>query len=272
MLNERSYKISFFCAILLHAMVLIFLTVKFVTKSPQFTMAADNGTIIKAIAVDQSRIDAAIAKDRAEKEQQQQAEIARWQKVEQERLAQQQMIEQQKLLQQQKVKEAEALKQQALLAHKNEELALQKEAQELAASKKKIQQQQKLQQLAKQTMDKQLALEREQIKGDRLKGVMAQQRQGEIDKYKAMILDAIAQQWIIPDGVAPGISCEILVNVAPAGDVLDVQLVRSSGNEILDRSAKTAVLKASPLPVPTDKAVFEDFRSIKLTVRPEGVM
>ncbi|HBS52209.1 MAG TPA: cell envelope integrity protein TolA [Coxiellaceae bacterium] len=96
--------------------------------------------------------------------------------------------------------------------------------------------------------------------------------QGEVDKYKALILQAISSQWIIPEGVDSKSVCRLLINVAPGGVVLNVQLVSSSGNLALDRSAQAAVLKASPLPVPEDVSLFDRVRTINLTVRPEGMV
>jgi len=100
---------------------------------------------------------------------------------------------------------------------------------------------------------------------------LSPQMQGEVDRYKAMLLQAVSSNWIVPDGIAPGSYSLLLVDVAPGGVVLDVKLIKSSGNVALDRSAQAAVLKSSPLPVPSDPALFDRFRSIKLTVRPEGI-
>jgi colicin import membrane protein len=96
--------------------------------------------------------------------------------------------------------------------------------------------------------------------------------QGEVDKYKALIIQSIAQYWIVFDNITDsGIYCQLLVRVAPGGEVLSVVLVRSSGNPVLDRSAQTAVWKASPLPVPSDPALFDTFRELNLTARPKGI-
>lgn len=94
---------------------------------------------------------------------------------------------------------------------------------------------------------------------------------GEVDKYKAMIVNAIGRQWILPENVNNGLSSQFRIRLAPDGAVLDVQLTRGSGDPVLDRSAQTAIYKASPLPVPTDPQTFEIFRDISLTVRPENV-
>ncbi|MBA2711131.1 MAG: cell envelope integrity protein TolA [Tatlockia sp.] len=94
---------------------------------------------------------------------------------------------------------------------------------------------------------------------------------GEVNKYKAMILSAISKKWILPEFVDSGLSSQFRIRLAPDGGVLEVSLTRSSGDSILDRSAQTAIYKASPLPVPTDPGTFELFRDINLTVRPENV-
>jgi colicin import membrane protein len=52
--------------------------------------------------------------------------------------------------------------------------------------------------------------------------------------------------------------------------VLNIKLLRSSGDAALDYSARTAVLKSAPLPVPSDPQLFEQFRELRLTVRPES--
>lgn len=94
---------------------------------------------------------------------------------------------------------------------------------------------------------------------------------GEVDKYKAMIVNAIGRNWILPENVNSGLSSQFRIRLAPDGSVLEVSLTRSSGDPLLDRSAQTAIYKASPLPVPTDPTTFNLFRDISLTVRPEQV-
>lgn len=94
---------------------------------------------------------------------------------------------------------------------------------------------------------------------------------GEVDKYKALIVDAIGRQWILPDNANRSLSSQFRIRLAPNGAVLEVALLRSSGDPILDRSAQNAIYKASPLPVPQDASTFNLFREISLTVRPENI-
>ena len=93
--------------------------------------------------------------------------------------------------------------------------------------------------------------------------------QAEVDQYSAMILQQVQQNWIVPQKVEH-LSCLLEVQIAPGGMVTQVRLLKSSGNDALDRSALAAVNKASPLPVPKDSAVFNAFRRFTITVKPEG--
>lgn len=104
------------------------------------------------------------------------------------------------------------------------------------------------------------------------KQIIAARNAAATDKYRHLILQAIAQQWIIPPEMNKHLETKLAVHLAPGGMVLEVIIVKSSGNSVLDRSAQTAVYKASPLPVPKNNGLFHTFRLINLTVRPEGVM
>ena len=54
------------------------------------------------------------------------------------------------------------------------------------------------------------------------------------------------------------------MQIGPGGVVINVSVARSSGNPALDNSARAAVFKASPLPVPDDPDLFNAFRQITL--------
>lgn len=114
----------------------------------------------------------------------------------------------------------------------------------------------------------------QQLAGDakQVKQLQVTQDQGVINKYKALILSAIGQQWLVPDGVSHQLKSVYEVHLAPGGAVLSVQLIKSSGNVALDQSAKTAILKASPLPVPKSSRQFDNFRDLRLTVSPKAVI
>jgi colicin import membrane protein len=106
----------------------------------------------------------------------------------------------------------------------------------------------------------------------KLQGTQTREAQGVIDKYKALILQSISEHWLVPPGANKKLYCELMIRVAPGGMVIDVQVSKSSGDPALDSSARAAVLKSSPLPVPKESAAFEPFRRFVLRVKPENVI
>lgn len=153
-------------------------------------------------------------------------------------------------------------------------LQAQRQAQEKARQlqkQKKINQQKKIieQQnaLQQQLLTQQLVSEQQ----DLAKQQQMQQTQGVVDEYKAKVLQAIQNQWIVPEDVDRTKSCILMISIGPGGVVLSATIIKTSGDPALDRSATAAVYKASPLPVPKDSAAFDAFRQLRLTVRPEEI-
>lgn len=105
-----------------------------------------------------------------------------------------------------------------------------------------------------------------------VKGTQTREASGIVDKYRALILQSISEHWIVPSGANKRLYAELMIRLAPGGVVLDVQITKSSGDPSLDSSARAAVLKASPLPVPSDSGEFEPFRKFVLKVKPENVI
>ena len=65
-------------------------------------------------------------------------------------------------------------------------------------------------------------------------------------------------------GLPKGLECVLSVQTIPGGEVISVTVNKSSGNEVFDRRAVTAVEKASPLPLPADPAIFDRLRLRKI--------
>ena len=113
--------------------------------------------------------------------------------------------------------------------------------------------------------------EAEQALQARLAEEQAQARaQSELSKYIPYIQEKIQRNWNRPTGSPKGMSCLILVKLIPGGEVVDARVVRSSGDSLFDRSVETAVLKASPLPLPEDAALFKYFREINFNFNPDN--
>lgn len=291
--KNNSYKFPLFLAISLHVVLFIALFMHF---APQLHLGAGpNVKIINAALVDHNPDKASIRS----------AEISKQQKIAKELAAarHQEMQREKELEKQQKIAAAEQLKQQqaiqkALAAQQaqqvqqqaQQEVEQQKIAAEQAAKAAKLKQQQaaalaaakkaaskkqlakKLQTAQQQMLQQQIAQEQQQLTADATAAAHNDQVAKEIDKYKALILQTIGQNWLVPDNVDKSLSCQLLIQVAPGGAVLGVQVITSSGNPGLDSSATSAVFKSSPLPVPTDPELFDKFRQLRLTVKPENIV
>jgi len=151
---------------------------------------------------------------------------------------------------------------------KKEAIAANASALKAKQEKEELEQKQLAQKLLlkKQSEQKQLAAANESAMNAAKNAEIA----GEVDKYKALIIQAISSKWILPENANSSMSSQFRIRLAPNGLVLEVNLIRSSGDPILDRSAQSAIYKASPLPVPSDPNAFNVFRDISLTVRPEN--
>lgn len=189
--------------------------------------------------------------------------------TEQQRLAKLREVQQQeqKHLAALQLKQAAAQKsfqsqQQRLSATEQKLNALRKQQQVAADTAKKQKLAEQARQLAEKIQQQQLVAEQSKLQQERL-------QEGVIDRYRVQILAAIQQHWDKPRGIKPGMQSTFMVNLSDNGTVQSVSLVKSSGDDVLDRSARVALFKASPLPIPRDPLLNQSFRSIRLVVAPD---
>jgi colicin import membrane protein len=90
-----------------------------------------------------------------------------------------------------------------------------------------------------------------------------------IDEYKAKIQSKIRRNIVQPPNVSEDARAEFLVTLLPGGDVLTAKLIKSSGNKAYDDRVERAILKSSPLPLPPDVQLFNRFRELDLTFKPD---
>lgn len=201
----------------------------------------------------------------AEKRRQEKIALEKRQKLEAKRIEQERLN---RLAAERKRKQEE--RQQKLAQQKKErqaaKLAEQKKAAELAKKKLALEKKNELKRQA-ELMTQEIQKEKSHVDQSQAQAIDSM-----VLAYKQKMIAAIQQEWIIPDGTNKDLFAVLWVQLAPGGIVLDVRVIQSSGNAGLDRSARNAVLKASPLPVPKDPKLFEKFREIRLAVRPLHLM
>ena len=257
MISDVTYKISFVFALVLHLVLVFFLFVKFTHANHPVGLIASRD-IINAVAINERDLDKEMNKK----------------VVTPESLPKKEVIPQKVVRKLEKPIEKPAVTSQIqdllkknLLKERTRELAeLKKESEQ--HKKKVIEQKEKA--LQKRLQDQADARQKQLANLEAL--AHDSRLSGEVDKYKALIKQAIYLQWIYPQGTNSGDFCRLRISTAPGGVVLDVKMIASSGNAVLDRSAQAAVFKASPLPVPEDLKLFDEMRVIDFTFRPEGIV
>ena len=275
--NDSTYHRGLSASLLIHAAILVILFIEPHTSAPVLhntERQPSAPSIVNAVSVDRAAIEQTVQKLKNIQEQKHQAEQAhQLELTKQAQRAQQQRITAEHQLQQLKTETAAlALKKKQEIDQQQQHLKAlhiqkEQETQRIVMLKKQQEIMQKQQAQAQAAAAKQAAATQATAKQTAHKAATS----GEIDRYKAMIINAISQQWILPDQIDRSLSSQFRIHLAPNGTVLNVTLIRSSGDPILDRSAQRAIYKASPLPVPTDAQLFAIFQDISLTVRPETI-
>ncbi|GAB1264330.1 hypothetical protein NBRC116492_11390 [Aurantivibrio infirmus] len=167
--------------------------------------------------------------------------------------------------------DAQALKQQQ-----------QKEAKEKAEKERLAKEQAEKERLAKAEQERQREEEdrkkREEAFSDQLEQeralMQAQENEQIAQSFVALIDSRVKQNWSIPPSARNGMTCELIIQLIPNGQVINVTIAKSSGNDAFDRSAQQAVRKADRFPELRDvsSAVFEqNFRQFRLVFRPEDL-
>ena len=296
------YPRAFGLAIGLHLLLAVFFVISFDwTAKPDVIEPEVN--VVQATAVDESQVQAELAKireiearkhkteedrvkslerkaDKArrerEKEQQRIAQLEKERKVESDRKNQ---AEQERKLAEEKGR---------LARKENERLEMERqqavEAQKQALAERERLEQERVKaeaeaQRAKAEVEKAEAARRkaeeERMRADML--AADQQRLNEqrekqvlsvIQRYQLMIKDKVTRNWQRPPTAKAGMSCDVKVRIIPGGNVLDVRVIKSSGDIVFDRSVEHAVRRAAPLPLPADASLFKHFRELEFTFSP----
>jgi colicin import membrane protein len=277
-------------AVLMH-LILLALLVFSLDWTPKISHPPGIKVPIEATLVDQRQLDAIAEKKRAEQQKiedaRRQAELAEQRKIEAQRKAEleakrkaEQAAKQKAEAERKRKAELEAKKKAELEAkQKAEQAAKEKaaaeakkkaeaeakkkaeaEARKKAAAEAKRKEEEAQRREAEQALQSQLAAEQA--------GIEAARVQGKVEEYIGYIQERIQRSWLRPPGSPAGLSCVVQVGLIPGGEVARVQIVRSSGDPVFDRSVESAVYKASPLPLPPDAALFKHFRDLRLIFKP----
>ncbi len=256
MKNNRALLLSIF----LHGLLVASLIVGFTFNDTKMVFASTQVQPVNAVFIDAQKI--------ADQKRQQQAEAQarRDQQLKQERArqerARQERLRKEKVAREQKAKEeADRKKREQERRREQERKRLEQAAKEEAEFQRRV----------KEEREKQLQFEREladQLKAEQQAIQAAQQQRvmTELQKYRSLIMQTIYQNLYIDDS-AKSKECILSVKLASDGLVIDTRIIE--GDPALCQAARTAVLRPATLPVSSDPAVFEQMKTIRLTVKPQ---
>lgn len=95
--------------------------------------------------------------------------------------------------------------------------------------------------------------------------------QSDLEKFSFIIKTQVLQNWKRPKNLNLNLKTEIQINMVPTGEILSAKLLKSSGNQIFDESAISAIKKVNNfegLNMPT--SIFDrHFREFVLIFSPE---
>jgi colicin import membrane protein len=86
-------------------------------------------------------------------------------------------------------------------------------------------------------------------------------------EYLSLITARINRAWIRPSSARPGVKCSLHITQVPGGEITNVVVAGCNGDEAVRQSVETAAYRASPLPAPSDPALFDP--NIDVTFAPD---
>ena len=254
-------------------------------KPPTTLNLQQSNKIVQAVSVNAAEVNQEIARLKSQQQAaataaQQHAQMLQKQALQAAKLKAQQEAElaqlkaqQQQALKAQQAQLAAVQKQQAaakqqLASIQQDTAAAQAKQQQINTALPQAQQKKKAENQLKAATEKNMQQQLDQD-ATQLNQAKQQQINSELAKYTKLIRQAIAAQWIIPASASRAAYCVLDIQLGVGGVVNAVQVKQSSGDRVLDRSAMTAVYKASPLPVPADPQLFKLMQDIQLKVQPD---
>lgn len=262
---------SLFLSTLLHLVIGALLLFSFEFSPPPKPAPKPAVNVVKAAVIDKKQVEKELTRLTERENKRVADEIKRQQELEKKaRNAKRKRLQEEKKLaeiKQKKKREEEKRKAEEAKRERLKQEELEKQR-KLEQEKKKKAEEQRKRKAAEQERKKK---EREQALQEELQAELeAQQQQRDqsvLAKYTRLIQNEIERNFN-KLGLPDGLSGVILIRMLQGGTVAEASIVNTSGNELFDRRAVTAVYSASPLPVPEEPRLFEQMRTIRFTFEP----
>ena len=277
----NGYPFSVMLAVLIHGLILGSLLI--LQRADSEVLDVIRPAAVKALLVQEN------PQARNEQLQQQRTQQQRQEQQRQEQARQEQVRQEQ--ARQEQARQEQAARDQAA----REQAAQQEEQRQAAIRQQRERDQQAEQQRQEAARQQELARQQEQQRQAEAQR-LEQQRQAEAAAqaaadaearevaeteaeiamaYMGVIHDLVQQNWSRPPSARNNMTAVLRIRLVPTGDVVDVEIVTSSGDAAFDRAAENAVRavgRFSELQGMPPRMFERSFRSLLLTFRPEDLL
>lgn len=278
--SPNSYQLPVVVAVLIHAFAAGLLVAEWRRSEPHVPEPVPQHLIANVVQTENQAV-----KQREKEQQKKMDDQAKREKLAREKAAKEKAAKaaQEKAAKEKAAKEKankekadKAAKEKATKEKLAKETALKEKAAKEQTAKEQAQREKAAQAAAEQALMEQMALE--EASAEMARQEAAAKKVADIERSKQIAADSqtqirlkIESVWQYPPAVQPDQEVIMKLVLVPTGQVIQAQVVKSSGNAALDRSVEQAIYKASPLPVPQDIRVFEqNFRTFTMKFRPEN--
>lgn len=278
--SPNSYQLPVVVAVLIHAFAAGLLVAEWQRSEPHVPEPVPQHLIANVVQTENQAV-----KQREKEQQKKMDDQAKREKLAREKAAKEKAAKaaQEKAAKEKAAKEKankekadKAAKEKATKEKLAKETALKEKAAKEQTAKEQAQREKAAQAAAEQALMEQMALE--EASAEMARQEAAAKKVADIERSKQIAADSqtqirlkIESVWQYPPAVQPDQEVIMKLVLVPTGQVIQAQVVKSSGNAALDRSVEQAIYKASPLPVPQDIRVFEqNFRTFTMKFRPEN--
>ena len=125
--------------------------------------------------------------------------------------------------------------------------------------------------LSQALQEEEALMDLNELLNEEVQARQAEKNQEAIASHAGQIKALIQSVWRFPPSAQHDQVVLLRIFMVPTGEVTEVQVVESSGNIALDRSAEQAVWKVARFPVPQDSVLFEEqFRKFLIKLKPEN--
>ncbi|MGZ5035359.1 MAG: energy transducer TonB [Usitatibacter sp.] len=112
--------------------------------------------------------------------------------------------------------------------------------------------------------------ERLKQEAERERAAAVSARNAEIQSWIDKIKASIRGHANVPDTVTGQPEVQVRIRLLPGGEVLDMAIIKRSGNPTYDAAIERGIRSASPLPVPAaNSELFPQFRDLNLNIKHE---